>query len=590
MTDGLHIARGLTLPLDAITRTFGIFANRGAGKTSTGAVLAEEIVRVGGHVIIFDPVGAWWGITHAGERAGLPGIVLGGEHGDVPLEETAGKLVAELAIGRHWPMIVVDMQLLRKGAQLRFMADSLEELYFRNRLPLHVIFEEADRPLPQSPRGMDPTMGRVLGAAEDIVKLGRGRGMGATLISQRFATVNKNVTEQIETLILLRLIGPNDRKAAKTWIESNGDATVTENVLGSLAKLQVGEAQVYSPGWLQLLEKVRIRPRRTFDSSKTPEVGTDLAEPTARAPVDLDELRTRMADTIERAKADNPTELRKRIRDLERQLAERPDVAPEPVEVEVIREVPALTERDLAPLYELDEELAKIRNAIADTRDKVAAATNAGARVVDERKTARSAESRRSTGHAPPVASARLAPPPRSRPRAAPAPGPAAQTNGNGDIRLARAERSILSVLAQFPDGRNMRQLAMLAGYSAKGGGFRNALSALRTNELITRSDPIRITDEGLAAIDGQYEPLPDGPALLEHWLAQVPRAEREILRALADVYPEPLTKEEVAERTGYSPDGGGFRNALSKLRTLQLIDGRGELRLDDTIGEEAAR
>ncbi len=36
-------ARGFTLPLDAVTQTFGILAVRGAGKTNTAVVMAEEM-------------------------------------------------------------------------------------------------------------------------------------------------------------------------------------------------------------------------------------------------------------------------------------------------------------------------------------------------------------------------------------------------------------------------------------------------------------------------------------------------------------------------------------------------------------------
>jgi DNA-binding MarR family transcriptional regulator len=38
----LHLAADLTLPLDAVSRTFGILAVRGAGKSNTAAVMAEE--------------------------------------------------------------------------------------------------------------------------------------------------------------------------------------------------------------------------------------------------------------------------------------------------------------------------------------------------------------------------------------------------------------------------------------------------------------------------------------------------------------------------------------------------------------------
>ena len=106
----------------------------------------------------------------------------------------------------------------------------------------------------------------------------------------------------------------------------------------------------------------------------------------------------------------------------------------------------------------------------------------------------------------------------------------------------------MLTVLAQFPEGRTKRQLAMLAGYSAKGGGFNNSLSSLRTAGLIERGDPIRVTDEGLAAL-GEWEPLPEGPALIDHWMSQLSKAESAALRALLDAYPASLTKAEVAER-----------------------------------------
>jgi hypothetical protein len=56
-------------------------------------------------------------------------------------------------------------------------------------------------------------------------------------------------------------------------------------------------------------------------------------------------------------------------------------------------------------------------------------------------------------------------------------------------------------------------------------------------------------------------------------------KAEREILAALAEAWPNALAVEEVATRAGYEASGGGFRNALGKLRTLELIEGRGELR-----------
>ena len=43
---------------------------------------------------------------------------------------------------------------------------------------------------------------------------------------------------------------------------------------------------------------------------------------------------------------------------------------------------------------------------------------------------------------------------------------------------------------------------------------------------------------------------------------------------------------DELAERTGYAASGGGYRNALGRLRSLGLITGRGDLHISaDLVG-----
>lgn len=148
---------------------------------------------------------------------------------------------------------------------------------------------------------------------------------------------------------------------------------------------------------------------------------------------------------------------------------------------------------------------------------------------------------------------------------------------GDGEVRLSKAQRAILSALAPYAPGtRNKVQVALLTGYSHKGGGFANALGSLRSAGYIEGGgDGMRATLAGLDAL-GEYIPLPTGAALREHWYAQLGKAPRMILEALADAHPHALTKDEVAEATGYEASGGGFANALGKLRTLELIRGPG--------------
>jgi hypothetical protein len=154
---------------------------------------------------------------------------------------------------------------------------------------------------------------------------------------------------------------------------------------------------------------------------------------------------------------------------------------------------------------------------------------------------------------------------------------------GTGE-KMAGGERKILTALAQYPDGRTKRQASMLAGYAINGGGFNNYLSALRSKGWMEGSgENLRITLAGLDAL-GAFDPLPTGDALIEHWKNQLEKAPRAILTALVETWPSAMTKEDVAAAAGYEPGGGGFNNALSRLRTLELIEGRGELKASDDL------
>jgi len=100
--------------------------------------------------------------------------------------------------------------------------------------------------------------------------------------------------------------------------------------------------------------------------------------------------------------------------------------------------------------------------------------------------------------------------------------------------------------------------------------------------------DRLGITEAGIPAL-GSWEPLPTGPGLIDHWRGRLGKAERLILETLTQVYPDPLTKEEVAAKAGYEANGGGFNNALGRLRTLELVQGRGKLRANDTLFDTTA-
>ncbi len=155
-----------------------------------------------------------------------------------------------------------------------------------------------------------------------------------------------------------------------------------------------------------------------------------------------------------------------------------------------------------------------------------------------------------------------------------------AAPRGAADGKLTTAERKILTVLAQNLDGLSKAQVALMSGYSASSGGFRNSLSTLRVaGRLEGDKERFIITGKGVTDL-GTFTPLPRGHELLEHWKVNAgDRCAREILTVLAATR-GPLPKLELAERANYQASSGGFRNALSRLRTLGLIEGKGELGL----------
>lgn len=552
MSGELRISETLTLPVDSVTQTFGVLAKRGMGKTYTAAVMVEEMLQAGLHVVVCDPVGVWWGLRSnaAGDGPGLPIAVLGGDHADLPLDVAAGEAIANLVVDQRLS-VVLDLSLLRKGEQTRFMTDFCETLYRRNRSALHLVLDEADTVAPQQPM---PDQRRLSGAVEDLVRRGRARGIGVTLITQRPAVLSKNVLTQIEVLITLRLIAPQDRTAIDEWVRVHGTADQREQLMQSLPSLDVGEAWFWSPGWLDLFQRLRIRKRRTFDSSATPKAGESVITPRELAPVDLAALREHLAAAADPAESSDPKTLRARIRELERELRERPRA----VEVERV-EVPVLPVEDQAMLVALVGSVEGVLSRANELRDRL-------------------------WKHLP-APPAELAPTPvPEAPAAAVAPAPArpapskreSKVQAPAGVQLRAGERKMLATLARMhPQALTRQQLATLTSFAVGGGTFGTYLSVLRKAGLLTESGgQLHLTPAGLASVPDRGEP-PTTEEILGLWRSNLRAGERRILDALIDVYPREIERNELAIRTEFEPTGGTYGTYLSVLRRNGLVEER---------------
>lgn len=582
MSKQLTIGRsGFSLPLDAVTTTIGILGIRGSGKTHTASVVAEEMLAAGLPVIVLDPLDCLWGLRTSadGKGPGYQVTVLGGEHADIPLEASSGPIVADFAV-EHGVSPILSLRHFSKTDQRRFVADFCERLYrlkgkSGNQTPLHVIIDEADEVAPQR---LGHGSERCFGAVDTLVRRGRSSGIGVTLISQRPAAINKDVLTQIELLVAHRVISPQDRKAIDLWIEAHPVGEQADKMAKSLASLKAGECWVWSPSWLDVFERITVRQRRTFDSSATPKIGARVVAPSGRAEVDLGALRASMAATIEKAEANDPAALRRKIAELERQLAKASTGDHRECqsrEAALSHAIDALRESNI----KFEKRVADIK-AICDFPEK-AIPSPAGSHPSNTGDSHHRDTKDWCEDH-------RIIPPADRLPREARLSKQIAafvreNSNDNGSS-LPRAKRSVLIALAQYPQGRNRTQIALLSGYSQTSGSFGQTLADLGRDGLIDGSkDLFTITKSGLAAL-GNFAPLPTGAALIEYWSNRRPRCEGMILEYVASRYPKRLDKTVVAEATAYSPTSGSFGQAIANLRALGLITAETEFTLSDEV------
>lgn len=603
----LHMGEDLRFPLDLITARTTICGQTDTGKTSTAVVLVEEAKAAGAQVVIIDPSGAWWGITSSadGKRPGLDMIVMGGEHGDVPLNEHAGRAVARLVAGQGYSVVLdLDRPHFRGwGARQRFVADFLGELYEIVRTHILIVIDEAHRFAPQNARATEDEghVARCLGAVVDVAALARRRGLSLVVITQRLAKLHKDVLELCEVLIAHRLRGNNDRKAAQGWLDDAGEDV--RAIMAAIGRLEKGVAHVSAPT-LGIEGVYPIRPKRTFDSSATVGLGSVAATPSTRSSIDLGAVRELLAETIEAVEADDPAHLRQQLADVRRQLAEARDsghlVAADVDAALADRNMSRSELDDIAEVLGLDANasgshhaiLAAVRElldrpASAGLPDSVLAEVRMAYQVADHQGD----EARRALaelddrlGHlgdvlqnragvevydgqpvtlALPAAPDRPTPTPREA-QAAPQGAPdAPEVASNG---LVAGARRMLTVLQRYGP-LTRAELSTLA--KSHGGASRNNLSALRAAGLVVEESG-RVVATGFAL--GPFTPYtPEQVA--EMYEGDLVAGARRILSVLMRAPDKGFTRSEL-EGLAQSR-GGAFRNNLGSLRKKGLIEER---------------
>lgn len=565
----LKISDDLSLPLDAATQTFAFIARKGAGKTYAASKLTELLLEAKVQVIILDPVGNWYGlrIDADGKGKGFEIPVFGGLRGDLPLQASAGELVADVAV-ETGQSLILDVSQFSLADRKRF-ATSFGERLWKNKkaeeypTPLMLVLEEAQLIVPQFTGASGGEVARMLGIYEEIIRLGRNYGIGVMMISQRPQSVNKEVLNQAECLFVLQVNGAQERKSLKDWIVHQGmDSTILEE----LPSLPVGTAYVWSPQWLGILKKIRIAKKEKLDASATPEVGDHKVRRNP-APLDLSALEARMAATIEQSKQNDPRELKNQIAALKKQLAQRPTQVQEKPVVQIV-EKPILRENEAQSLADTAKQIAALAQALTSAAQGIQSAIQTAA--LERRYPANIG-----------VPTNRPAAPP-SRSAAAPAASAPRQAAAPLDSNLGVGERKILKAVAQYPDGASRDQLTVLTGYKRSSRDKYLQLLAQR-GYVETGSGSIQVTAEGIAALGTDYEQLPTGEALREYWMAHLTGGEKAILQVALDLYPEAIERSRLEEMTNYKRSSRD--KYIQKLMSRRLVTGeRGAVRASNDL------
>jgi hypothetical protein len=535
------------IPDAALDDRLGWIGTAGSGKTYNAGSAVERLLGSGARVVIVDPLDVWWGLRLTGDgkpsRFNLP--IFGGEHGDLPLNEHAGKLIGETVANMAESCIVSLGGLPTKAAEQRFMLAFLESLYrHTSGNSVHVVFDEADLWAPQN-AGKEGGNGPKLQALmEQIVRRGRIKGFIPWLITQRPAVLSKDVLSQVDGLVAFKLTASQDRAALGLWIEGQADREEGKRILGSLPTMQRGQGIVWVPG-RGVLDTVAFPLKRTFDSSRTPTRG-EVVEKRELKPLDLDKLKGKLASLEEEQKASDPRALKAEVARLTRELAK----------AEKVKAAPPQIVHANADEIEVAREEGRQEGYVAGVQAAADAVAALGGKQGKRKALPFAVDYQHAQAGAP-------------QPRLAVADRSPQPTGGP-------AQR-ILNALAWWKvlghDRPLNEQVSFIAGYTHGSGGYNSPRGALKSAGLVDYPEPGRVslTEAGEEQAETPDAP-PTGEELRRRVLGKLAGPQQRILSVLIEAYPEAVSNEECAAKAGYTHGSGGYNNPRGNLKTLNII------------------
>jgi hypothetical protein len=546
----LNNETGINLP-KLIESRLVIQANSGGGKSWATRRLIEESF---GHVqiIVIDPEGEF------NNMRGEYDFVYCGKGGDAPVESRSAALLATRLLELK-ASAIIDLYELPPQERKHFvrlfldsMVNAPKELWPINYGGCLIFLDEADLFAPEKRES------EALSAVIDMAGRGRKRGYCLIPATRRPAQLNKDVAAECNNKLIGRASLDIDRKRSAEEL----GFTTKEQIL-SLRNLEPGEFYTFGPAISREVVKtvigdVHVKPPK-------PGMGVKATPPpTAKVRAILGKLADLPAEAVVEARTS--AELKAENTTLKRELTIAQRQAPKvDIQKELEPHLIALASERNAVKIMIEQWQAygkNLRDIAVQVSSTLINAINEVPIPSDKPAGTYSGKMPGPSAHKP-ISIQRT--PAAKRPE-----GITSEGISGPEQRILNAIAWLESLGIEKPE---QTAVAFLAGYTYGGGGFNNPRGALRTKGLLEyHGNRIALTDSGRSVAA-----TPDTPLTTEELHAKVlailPGPEQKLLRVLLEIYPEEISKDELAERSGYAPGSGGFNNPCGRLRTLGLVE-----------------
>ena len=542
-----------------------ISASSGAGKSWLFRLLAEQI---GDKIqtLLIDPEGEFPTLREKLD------ILIVGENGDIqPDIKSAGLLARKLA--ESGISAVIDICELpgpgdpwdKRRLWVYGFLTGLMSIPKSQYHPMLVCIDEAHNLAPESPlKGGKELSKKYFNLFESpsvlsrsairfMQSAGRKRGIGGLQASQRISKIDKDSIADCRNIFVGGTNLDIDQERAGDMLGMSKKQSLT------LRDMVPGEFYCFGPAFSG---KGVFRFYAGNVETTHPRAGQRLNVEVPKASTQIAKIAAQFGDLPKEVEAEVRTleTLQNEVTRLNRALLERPrQIVPESVEVRV--EVPVLKEDDVSGLatlvFAMNEESKGMMDIAKELSEKASSITD----VIQKFKAMPSPTQRLPIN----VSYAKALHNYENK----------SSKNVEDGESITSPQQKILDAIAWFESigiiEPRQEAVAFVAGYTFGGGAFNNPRSKLNTGGYVAyRGKGISLTEKGRSLAEVPVIELTK-EGLQARVIGVLPNPHQEVLRALLNLYPHPISKDELSSIVGRR--GGAFNNPLSRLRTMGLIE-----------------